>query len=830
MHSSNGKRDHWRTVPPIAWENARDNEPSRAIARVLGKWVAFIDRHFRVWDGRPNAGYFLDGAYWYGMETSLPMYTYTALAAFGDYDESVSGIKRDVLRERAIMALRYLCFTHDTGPDDCVRPIGKNKFNSGNKWGGRNDRYFQATQTGNTVSMIAFTAWAFWNELDEETRTMAAAVLVSYADRWSKVEPRDGSFFDTQSEENAWTATGILGAATLFPQHPERAVWLEAYLKWNFNSATVPKDRFNRDEYRGAPLRDKWIRTSTLFPDYTTENHGMVHPNYVASAISFRSIATVLGFLKGDGIPEAAVLWNNVNVYEHTIKRWTQFDGLPIPVQSQDWWYNRQHDAMLVHTCMNVVHGDADAALLERKTMETIAALQDSHSTGCLLEEDGEQYPISPKDFQTARDFESLSAYTLALSYMLHLFGGPGVAPSDEREMSERLAQTYHYPYGATVIGRTPASFSSFSWRNRVMATTLPAKGLWTITPIENSYIGKVVFADDAPGEPITPAVGGIVTETERHHIEPWEHGFGAVFSVLHGNGRIRQRAAFVALPDGSSVYAEQFAILAPCRVAAMHTGLIGVRNERYAGMPHLAPGRRTVYVGGAFERFRGFFGREDDAYRLFPPAPFVNVDDEIGYVLFGTNGVRYLNRHQYPKWKAVEDCLVLNDRAGGVFAGGETLPPFVAVTLPNRTAAETKEVLARYTLLESAASGTMALEAAGRLVFVNLLPERTLVAGSRKLGAAPVRIYDGVTRIGGGAYGWSQETPALRAGMLEGDCTLASDRLGSAELDILRSAGRIAIVNRSGGTPFAGVLELPGRRIALHVPPGGGVTTSIAE
>ncbi|RAV23052.1 hypothetical protein [Paenibacillus contaminans] len=811
----------WRNPPPVRWELARENEQSRTIARVLYKWILYMDQNFKDWDKRPHAGFFLDGAGWYGFETSYPMYVYAVMGAFSDKNDWPSALPRELLEERAIKALRFLCFTHDSGPIDCVRPIGKNKWNSGQKWGGKNAPYFQATQTGTAVFHIAYTAWLFWEKLDEETRQMVAELTIGYAERWSQAEPRDGSFHDTQMEENAWTATGILAAVMLFPRHPRHEAWSEAYDKWNLNTATVPEDRFNGNLYKGEPLSDKWIQTVTLFPDFTNENHGMVHPDYMATAITFRACYAIASFTQGKPLDDTMLL-NNKHIYEQSLKRWTQFDGMIVPIQSQDWWYNRQTLVTTLHAFMNVIHRDPDAALLEQQALAATIKLQQSNETGCLIEKNGELYPISPNDYQTAEDFESMYAFALANAYVLHVLGGPGVSPSKKREMQSRLADVYMYPYGSAVVHRTENTFSSFSWRNRVMAITLPSKGLWTITPIENSYIGKVVF--EGSEENISPASGGIAVKSESQRINPSDNGFGASACVEHGEGSILQRIAWVSLPDGSSVYAEQFTVVKPCRVAAMHTGLLGVRNERYKTIPELAPGRRNIHIGGKTETFDGFFGRDEDITRRFPPVPYINVDDEIGYLLFGTNGIRYDNRHQYPKWKGIEDCLVLNDKVGAAYVGGEILQPFIAVTLPNRTAMETKEALAHYHQLEASDNGMIIVETDKYMIYANLMPHTRNISGTRRLSTSSIAVFGGTVRVAEGMYSWTYETAGQQAGFLESDCRLEASSMSSADLQLMIAAGQTMIVNCSTQNEFIGEFFSSAGRVPIILAPGGGM------
>ncbi len=52
---------------------------------------------------------------------SLSM-AFAAMSVSDEFDETRAGITRQRAAEMAIMGIRYLCFTHDAGPEDCVRP------------------------------------------------------------------------------------------------------------------------------------------------------------------------------------------------------------------------------------------------------------------------------------------------------------------------------------------------------------------------------------------------------------------------------------------------------------------------------------------------------------------------------------------------------------------------------------------------------------------------------------------------------------------------------------------------------------------------------------
>lgn len=779
-------------VRPIAWHRSSENEMTGRLRRILQKWLPYADRQYAVWQGRPGCGHFFGGAYWYGLETAYTASVYALLAQIRDYDETAAGIPREEVKRKAVSAIRYLGFTHDTGPEDCVRAEGRNRFCSLTKWGGRGQAFFPASQTGVTVAFFGLSAWLIWDDLDEETRSLVRNVLIDYADRWCGEEPRNGTYHDTQSEENAWTAGGIAAALAMFPEHPRRERWRAGFAAWSINAITTSSDRVAE---RGTPAGTSQARVKavTFHPDFTTENHGFAHPGYICAGMNLRGIHAVFA-LMGDQPVSDTVLYNNTRLYERTIKLWSQFDGLAVPVQGQDWWYNRQHERQLTHALMNVLHGDRDAARLERNALDIIEKLQNSNAEGCLLEEDGEQCVIS--GYQTAKDMEHTSAHDLVTSCLLHMFGGAGAEPSDPVEMAERLSGVYVYPFGGTAVHRTRNSFSSFSWRNRVMALTLPADGLWCVTPLLASYTGTVKFAGGAERSAL--ANERIVLQTVTENIRNYGDGFGAVATLARGEGELMQDVAFVSLPGGETMYAERFRVLRPCAVSEIHTGMIGIRNEHYRAMPELASGRRTLHLPDRSETFAGFYGREPNYHVCYPPAGWVNVDDKMGYVLFGSQGIGYVNQHEYPKWKGVEDILILNRSEAVEYGAPQTLPCFTAISLPNRSKEETIAAARETHLFACDGEGVVLAETAGRLVFANFSPRSQTIRAARPLNSPVIPLFEGSNRIERGIYVWSGSLDALTSGYRSSEWQLKAEAAERLSFDVSILPDRIYWTNRS--------------------------------
>ena len=148
-----------------------ENELSRRYLRLVLRWIPVGMRYFNPWPGRPNCGHFFGGVLWYGQDTCSPIATLALAASSPEYDAEVTNMPRDELRQVALQGLRYLCFTHDTGPEDCVRPSESwgRPEPAGTKWGERGKGFFRESlrlwrQAGDRRGMALSQVWLGWTD------------------------------------------------------------------------------------------------------------------------------------------------------------------------------------------------------------------------------------------------------------------------------------------------------------------------------------------------------------------------------------------------------------------------------------------------------------------------------------------------------------------------------------------------------------------------------------------------------------------------------------------------------------------------------------------
>ena len=126
-----------------------------------------------------------------------------------------------------------------------------------------------------------------------------------------------------------------------------------------------------------------------------------------------------------------------------------------------------------------------------------------------------------------------------------------------------------------------------------------------------------------------------------------------------------------------------------------------------------------------------------------------VNIDDEMGFIYFNSNGVKYINRHVYNAWKGVEDQLVFNNIKDGNFKKGDRTSIFTLVSLPNSSPEETSLVKESAVMYEAKFEGTAALKIKDRLVVCNF-NDRDVDAVFEKEYMDELLIYPGETMVVG--------------------------------------------------------------------------------
>ena len=709
---------------------AGENELSRRYLRVIEKWIPVGTSYFNLWSDRPNCGHFFGGCHAYGLETMMPAEAITLASVSPEFNEKVAGISREEVQRMAIQAVRYLCFTHDTGPEDCVRPekgLGNDKH-CGTKWGERGLGFFRESQCGHTVAGLARICLLLRDQVDEETWLMVGRVLEDYAGRFGKMPPKSGVYWDTQMEENGWTVNGLTSCFLFLSRHAEVATWEATCRKWMFSTCSAPQDANDFGMIGDVTVKQRASRTFTALPDYWAENHGMVHPNYTTSGLRCLMNAASQLALWGRALPPE-LFWNRKRVYEN-LKAVTDGSGYPSPVQGMDWHYLPTVGSEVAHTIASVFFDDPDAAALALRGLRNSELRQDGND-GRMYEK---EFAEKAHDQQDPMIIREGTIWAVGHGYLLHRLFGPGPKPTPEPVLEKRLAGVRSYPHAGFVHHRHVNGQTSFSWRNSVMALPLPKAGTYTIAPCSDSWMGRPVVRDRPDSHRL-----------KNMNVAEYDDAFAAAMVMDRCQESLRQQVLFASLPDGRVLSFARFVALETLMLESLEQGFLRVTNESFPLIGHDCRGARVLYHPDGKNEYKGWLGEKetDDVIDHLGKPAWVNVDDRMGIVFVGEGEVVYHNRHYYKPYRAIADDLTLSRQEDAVvLQAGEAAGRMTALIVPEQSHRETAAAVLR---ILDGLENSAALATEGYLVAANF-EEGKRICEFEWARSGEISIYAGAT------------------------------------------------------------------------------------
>lgn len=531
----------------------------------------------------------------------------------GDYPP---GLSPGICRDRALSILRFLLPTHGAGGVPCA---------DGKPWRNQWQSALWAERAGEA-------AWLLWDDLDPPLRWLAARMITDEADRFVGVTPPAQVRNDTKAEENAWNATVISLAANMFPHHPRAALWRRTAAIWTVSSYVRAADLERNPLIDGFRLRDV-VAGPVIHDDFTLENHSRVHPDYLNCINSGRFQRFV--FQWGGQPPPESIDFNIGSLWS-TMKTLSLPDGSFTYANGQDWQIRRTPWWVDTHAGQAVWANDRNAALLMRLCLEATERMAARTPDGPLFLPDEYFFPST----------QHYVVDMLGDFYLLLRGWGEGPEPAAEEELWRELSGRHVFETGQFALVRTPRSVSTFSWGAQVMGMALPLSKDLLLNPNERSMIGMIAME----------GVGRETPRVRRTAIAPLAEGFGISGILDRAGGRVEQRFAFLALPDGRTVYVDSVRTTEPEDLRALDLGTLGILNE-----PHWVyhDGTRTVHHEGGELTFTA--AGEDHPEPVVFSSPWCNIDDMLGVILPGPARRQVYHPNHRPARGRVEQLFHLN-------------------------------------------------------------------------------------------------------------------------------------------------------------------------
>jgi hypothetical protein len=773
---------------------------SRRYLRMAQKWLPTALSYFEDWGGRPRCGHFFGGVHWYGIETAVPLHALAAVSTSPEYDESTAGLSIDELREVVVKAIRYLCFTHDTGLEECLRPsTGLGMPRSwGTKWGERGRGFFPESQCGGTIANMTSAALMLMPYVDDETRMMLAEICLDYLERFGEMAPKSGVYADTQMEENAWTAHGLAACYLFLSGHERAEAWEACARRWMFSACAAPQDRFDEGTLEsGMTAAALTGKTFTTLPDYMAENHGMVHPSYTGSSVMFLGRLGIIYGAFGAEVPVHG-LFNRQEIYDQ-LKRTTDRTGSMHPVQGMDWPYLSPDPGTLTHATAALFLNDPDAAYFERQALETLEQRAES-AGGRVHDQQIAEIVHGPQDPLIIREHNIVNP---AHTYFFHrIFGdGPDPAPSSHVERSLRGVKVY--PQSGFAFQRHRTGQTSLSWRNDIMALPLNKDGLYTVAPASNSFLASIDVQDRPDSHDL------ISVRVDEH-----QEGFAAALILNRAQRSVRQEVLFAGLPSGISLSCERLTARENITVNSVDQGFLRIVNEDFDALKGNCNGYRTVHTPGGSVRFKSLVSRDPDSddVETYDHPAWLNVDNRLGIVYTGTGKTVYHNRHYYQVWRAVADDLILSRLDEPVqVTSGNTISELTALVAADRTHSKTAGIEFVIMQTERPAIGLLADDHLAVANFGEKAGAFTFTANRSDLSEIP--IFGGVTCVDGDSVAYPRSLGSGEARLQEAILNIAAE--GALEINAAETG---VVWARNTGTAPAQVTH---NGAETQIPPG---------
>jgi len=569
-----------------ASQDVRTRESLQTYYDSVLDWARVLGEEYEPVPGRPGQGYYGDGGH---REDSFRPICYAAmanafLAEITPPDAGASRAERDRMRREAIAALGYLVHSHQANGGTCL---------DGKPWGNQ----WQSAMWARSLGMAA---WLLWDDLDDSLRLAAARVIEFEADRFLCQKPKSSLKNDTGAEENAWNAGLITLARCMMPRHPRAEAWdkaAKAYLYNTFSTASDAEDNSIGDD--GRRVRD-WVTTVNAHPDFTVENHGLVHVGYLKNSHAMLLEGTVPYVLTGRDVPKACS--HHAGDVLDVLLSCIGWEGSPVYFGGNDWkLMNTQCIDVITFELSGVFFRDSRAARAAGMALDWLRRIQRSHKGYFSVRQDLEH--------------NGLAASRLISCYLMMARLGRGVEPMDEHEFVQSVAGVRHLEHGRAILHRTPTKFASFAWGSKRLALALPREGNWVVWPHYASYLGLIDGQD-----------GSLRSKARLVNFEHdvRTNGFRVTGTLERLGGQVTQDFAVISPEGDMVVYIERLRAKDGFRPKSRETGVIG--HEYPLGV-----NTRTLHGRFGAKDVVGV-GNKKQVHLL--ETDWLNVGGEIGYVV----------------------------------------------------------------------------------------------------------------------------------------------------------------------------------------------------
>lgn len=461
---------------------------------------------------------------------------FSFLYRFGNYSDAIVGVSREqLLQETIIPMMRYLVSTHKTGPLT---------FDNGKHWGG-------SWQSAHWTHQLGQGACTIWKHLPSDLQQRILEVVKYEANRIAATHPPYALTYDSKSEENAWNAGAISVALMLMPEAPEVPTWEKALQRWLLSAYLCPNDANSQQMIDGKPLAEQF-EGANIYNDYTLENHGLIHPDYM-TACSLKG-EIMIDYLATDRQMPDACMYNVDNIYRQLKTLLLPSGGFIYPT-GQDWAIFRHCDWANIHAFCLFYYHDHEALFWLRKTLNVIDRMQQRHPDGRIYGENENYFPSS----QTLAGLGLVDTWKMLMS----------AKPVKARKPKSSIEQLF--PDGKFFIRRTPHSTHSIAWGSKIQIQSMATATDPIVAPDWQNGIGRIRLVSDKYS--LQPKLDSIQIDTLKK-------GMSFRIAVRHGDAAL-SIINVQSNKNGELILSEKITALRPIRTARVTTMSLGILNHK---------------------------------------------------------------------------------------------------------------------------------------------------------------------------------------------------------------------------------------------------------
>lgn len=387
---------------------------------------------------------------------------------------SANNISREVLRDHAIKAIRWLCLTSDYVEHPYPYPIAQTYKGSSHLL--RNGHWYRAPgKRCEALGWFTLAVAKLRGELDPSTQQLVQTVLTGTAlkaDPGYVWTPGQGGNHDQVIQDYTSTA----GAAFLWPQMKDRAVCQDLVRRFGIGMVATEHDPACHVMADGKPVCD-WGSGWNLYPDYSSDHHGWCQLWYGNDKLFHaRTMTQILSVLTHSSMPETFTYsGNGFDGVADWVKILTLPEAEPASIHGME--YDAYYGCGLLSYCYgSLIRKDPIAAAFE----ERAARLLQKHTRAVRM-----------------YDYHRNSWAKAASAFLMHKYAGPRAEPLSYDVVVQRLNGTWHYPWQQALIHRSGNKWTSFSWGSISSVSSGSLTSASTYRPI-----GFVVPARTAETQP----------------------------------------------------------------------------------------------------------------------------------------------------------------------------------------------------------------------------------------------------------------------------------------------------------------------------------------